>query len=117
MGLALRQRALADLIERLAARDAGKVERDDHADAVGAARPLAGPVKASAVVRRHVGERNMGYGAVRDPCRGLAVDDDLVGTDARDEIAARLLAAWRKLLVVENRPIGAAVRLRVHPAP
>src|SRR5438105_4980030 len=79
-------------------------------------RAVARAMKAIAVVRGHVRERDLRDAAVRDPGGTLPVDGDLVRADPGGHVADRLHATADDFFAIQDRRIGAAIGLRVHPA-
>jgi hypothetical protein len=98
--------SLTDLVERLAARDPGQVERHD-----GDAAPLEAVARVDgAEERRHVGDR-----PVRHPGRLLTADHPGVAVLARH--AVRLDRRIVKMLLGDGERVAAVVRLGDRPAP
>jgi len=77
--LALVQRALADLVERSGAIDAGRIERHQYH------RPAAESLRGIQGAEQH---RDIGDAAVGDPRRLLAVDHVVLAVLARDAVGA-----------------------------
>src|SRR5690606_32988371 len=90
--LALIERALAELVARLAARDAGQIERYEEDNTL---------ARAAAAIERREENRIFRDRAVRHPGRLLAVQDDLVALE-------RGKAAWPPILTggMERRAVG-----------
>ncbi|MDT4862156.1 hypothetical protein FQZ97_967940 [compost metagenome] len=68
------------------------------------------------VVGHDVHQGNLGNGTIRDPGRGLAVEDDLVTFEDGLEITFVASRSRMALFRVENQPIRATIRLSSAPA-
>ena len=112
--LALGQRPLADFFQGLTAGYTGQVQGNDHGDAVGAAVLVQ---EAVAVVGAQVAQGDLGYRAVGDPGRALAVDDDFIGADPGQHTALVAgLSGGPFALHIECAHVGTLVGMGNHPA-
>ncbi len=112
--LALRQRPLADLLQRLALRNAGQVERNDHGHAV---RIAVATEEAVVVLGAEIAQRDLRHGAVRHPGRALPVDHDFVALQAAPHVAlVARLAGGQLGPDVDHRHVAALVGMGDHPA-
>ncbi|MNN52062.1 hypothetical protein D3C81_1667380 [compost metagenome] len=72
--------------------------------------------QAIAVVARDIGQRGLGQRCIRNPCRGLALNDHFIADDSRVKIATRLLGATRDQVSVDVDDIATTVGLGREPA-